>query len=140
MKTKDTPKQYVIYSRKSKFTGKGESIENQIELCRQYIAMHFGEDAAENVLVYEDEGFSGGNLERPQFKKMMKDSQKIAFAAIVVYRLDRISRNIGDFAKLIEDLGLRQYIAMHFARKRGKRAVYETRLFRGNLSAHSSRK
>ncbi|MGI5980323.1 MAG: recombinase family protein, partial [Dysosmobacter sp.] len=43
--------------------------------------------------------------ERPQFKKMMKDSQKIAFAAIVVYRLDRISRNIGDFAKLIEDLG-----------------------------------
>ena len=71
--------------------------------CRQYIAMHFGEEAAENVLVYED--FSGGNLERPQFKKMMKDSQKIAFAAIVVYRLDRISRNIGDFAKLIEDLG-----------------------------------
>ena len=55
MKTKDTPKQYVIYSRKSKFTGKGESIENQIELCRQYIAMHFGEEAAENVLIYEDE-------------------------------------------------------------------------------------
>ena len=53
MKPKDTPKQYVIYSRKSKFTGKGESIENQIELCRQYIAMHFGEDASENVLVYE---------------------------------------------------------------------------------------
>ncbi len=64
MKTKDKPqaKQYVIYSRKSKFTGKGESIENQIELCRQYIAMHFGEDAAEHALVYEDEGFSGGNL------------------------------------------------------------------------------
>ena len=102
MKTKDKPqaKQYVIYSRKSKFTGKGESIENQIELCRQYIAMHFGEEAAENVLVYED--FSGGNLERPQFKKMMKDSQKIAFAAIVVYRLDRISRNIGDFAECAE--------------------------------------
>lgn len=68
--------------------------------CRQYIAMHFGEEAAENVLVYED--FSGGNLERPQFKKMMKDSQKIAFAAIVVYRLDRISRNIGDFAERAE--------------------------------------
>ena len=55
MKTKDTPKQYVIYSRKSKFTGKGESIENQIELCRQYIAMHFGEDAAEKALSNEDE-------------------------------------------------------------------------------------
>ena len=49
-----------------------------------------------------DEGFSGGNLERPRFKKMMKDSQKIAFAAIVVYRLDRISRNIGDFAERAE--------------------------------------
>ena len=34
MKTKDTPKQYVIYSRKSKFTGKGESIENQELLCK----------------------------------------------------------------------------------------------------------
>ena len=73
MKTTDKPqvKQYVIYSRKSKFTGKGESIENQIELCRLYIAMHFGEAEAEHALVYEDEGFSGGNLERQQFKLMM---------------------------------------------------------------------
>ena len=100
-------KQFVIYSRKSKFTGKGESIENQIEMCRQYIATHYSEEEAEAALVYEDEGFSGGNLERPKFKKMMSDSQKIEFAAIVVYRLDRISRNIGDFAKLIEDLGNR---------------------------------
>ncbi len=100
-------KQFVIYSRKSKFTGKGESIENQIEMCRQYIATHFSQEEAEAALVYEDEGFSGGTLERPKFKKMMEDSQKIQFAAIVVYRLDRISRNIGDFAKLIEDLGNR---------------------------------
>ncbi len=54
--------------------------------------------------MYEDEGFSGGNLERPQFRMMMRDAQKKNFAAIVVYRLDRISRNIGDFAKLIEEL------------------------------------
>ena len=104
---KKTIKQFVIYSRKSKFTGKGESIENQIEMCRQYIATHYSEEEAETALVYEDEGFSGGTLERPKFKKMMSDSQKIDFAAIVVYRLDRISRNIGDFAKLIEDLGNR---------------------------------
>ena len=106
MKEKEV-KQYVIYSRKSKFTGKGESIENQIEMCRKYIATHFGEVEAKRALVFEDEGFSGGNLERPQFKKMMKESQKTKFAAIVVYRLDRISRNIGDFAKLI---GNRLYI------------------------------
>ncbi len=107
MKTKEL-KQYVIYSRKSKFTGKGESIGNQVEMCRQYIAAHFSVEEAEAALVYEDEGFSGGNLERPQFKKMMQDSHKKKFAAIVVYRLDRISRNIGDFAKLIEDLGDRK--------------------------------
>lgn len=100
-------KRFVIYSRKSRFTGKGESIGNQIELCRQYIAAHYSKEEAEAALIYEDEGFSGGTLERPQFKKMMKDSQKIPFAAIVVYRLDRISRNIGDFAKLIEELGNR---------------------------------
>ncbi len=103
----ETKNQFVIYSRKSKFTGKGESIENQIELCRQYIASRHGEEAAEAALVYEDEGFSGGNLDRPQFKKMMEDSQKMNFSAIVVYRLDRISRNIGDFAKLIEELNER---------------------------------
>ena len=69
MKTKDKPqaKQYVIYSRKSKFTGKGESIENQIELCRQYIAMHFGEDAAENVLVYEDATVIIGLKQNPKY-------------------------------------------------------------------------
>ncbi len=94
----------AIYSRKSKFTGKGESIENQIELCKEYIRMHYGETAAENSVVYEDEGFSGGNLNRPDFKKMMEAAKKHKFKAIVVYRLDRISRNISDFSALIEEL------------------------------------
>lgn len=101
-------KRFVIYSRKSRFTGKGESIENQIELCRQYIATHYGEAEAKAALVYEDEGFSGGTLERPQFKRMMEESYRTQFTAIVVYRLDRISRNIGDFAKLIDDLSHRE--------------------------------
>ena len=99
-----TTEPFVIYSRKSKFTGKGESIENQIEMCRQHIRTQYGDKAAENALVYEDEGFSGGTLERPKFKKMMADAKEKHFKAIVVYRLDRISRNIGDFAKLIEQL------------------------------------
>lgn len=51
--------QVAIYSRKSKFTGKGESIGNQVELCKEYIRGHYGEDAARNVVVFEDEGFSG---------------------------------------------------------------------------------
>ena len=39
-------RQFVIYSRKSKFTGKGESIENQVEMCRQYIAAHYSQEEA----------------------------------------------------------------------------------------------
>lgn len=94
----------AIYSRKSKFTGKGESIDNQVELCKEYIRMHYGESALENIIIYEDEGFSGGNLNRPDFKKMMEVARKHKFKAIIVYRLDRVSRNISDFAGLIEEL------------------------------------
>lgn len=94
----------AIYSRKSKFTGKGESIGNQVELCKDYIRMHYGDNEAEQAIVYEDEGFSGGNLNRPDFKKMIKAAKEHKFKAIIVYRLDRISRNISDFAGLIEEL------------------------------------
>ena len=94
----------AIYSRKSKFTGKGESIGNQVELCKEYVRVHYGDAAVDKVVVYEDEGFSGGNLNRPDFKKMMDAAKKRKIKAIIVYRLDRISRNISDFASLIEEL------------------------------------
>ena len=101
-KTADT---IAIYSRKSRYTGKGESIGNQIDLCREYIRTHYGDAAAQQAVVFEDEGFSGGNLNRPDFKKMMTAAKERKFKAIVVYRLDRISRNISDFSSLIEELG-----------------------------------
>lgn len=94
----------AIYSRKSKFTGKGESIGNQVELCKEHIRNLFGEGYVERCVVFEDEGFSGGNLMRPAFQKMMADVRKHKFKAIVVYRLDRISRNISDFAGLTDEL------------------------------------
>lgn len=94
----------AIYSRKSKFTGKGESIGNQVELCTEYITSHYGQDEKDNVQVFEDEGFSGKNLNRPAFKKMIDLAKAKKIKMIVVYRLDRISRNIGDFANLIEEL------------------------------------
>ena len=94
----------AIYSRKSKFTGKGESIGNQIELCREYIRANHGQADADAAAVYEDEGFSGGNLERPAFKRMLRAARERKFKAVVVYRLDRISRNISDFSGLIEEL------------------------------------
>ena len=68
----------AIYSRKSKFTGKGESIGNQVELCKEYVRVHFGDAAVDKVVVYEDEGFSGGNLNRPDFKKMKNVSSKLS--------------------------------------------------------------
>lgn len=94
----------AIYSRKSRFTGKGESIGNQIELCREYVRSHYGEDWLDRIVIFEDEGFSGGNLNRPDFQKMMHSVRTRQFRAIIVYRLDRISRNISDFAGLIDEL------------------------------------
>ena len=94
----------AIYSRKSRFTGKGESIGNQVELCRAYIAAHEGPEALASLAVYEDEGFSGGNLNRPAFQAMMKAAREKRIRAVIVYRLDRISRNISDFAALIGTL------------------------------------
>lgn len=94
----------AIYSRKSKFTGKGESIGNQVELCKEYVRNMFGQEYVDRCVVFEDEGFSGGNLQRPDFKRMMEDVRKRKFKAIVVYRLDRISRNINDFTGLIDEL------------------------------------
>lgn len=101
---KNSTDSIAIYSRKSKYTGKGESIGNQIELCKEYIRAHYGDDALDHLVVYEDEGFSGGNLNRPDFKKMMAAAKERKFKAIIVYRLDRISRNISDFSSLIEEL------------------------------------
>ena len=98
-------KEYAIYSRKSKFTGKGESVENQIEMCREYIKLHFGKEASVGAMIFEDEGYSGKSLARPQFSNMMKAVNENKICAIVCYRLDRISRNIGDFSNLITKLG-----------------------------------
>ncbi len=93
----------AIYSRKSKFTGKGESIENQIEMCRDYAEKHCGPSDLEYT-IYEDEGFSGGNVDRPRFQQMLQDAKSKKFDVLICYRLDRVSRNIADFSSLIEEL------------------------------------
>ena len=58
----------AIYSRKSRFTGKGESVGNQVDMCRAYIRTAFGDRYADTAVIFEDEGFSGGNLNRPGFR------------------------------------------------------------------------
>lgn len=95
---------FFIYSRKSVYTGKGESIENQIEMCKQYILTKFPDVANADITVYEDEGFSAKNTDRPQFQHMLRDIKLKKPDFVVCYRLDRISRNVSDFSTLIEDL------------------------------------
>ena len=96
--------QFFIYSRKSVYTGKGESIENQIEMCKQYIHSKFSDVSDADITVYEDEGFSAKNTDRPQFQQMLRDIKLKKPDFVVCYRLDRISRNVSDFSSLIEDL------------------------------------
>ena len=98
---------FFIYSRKSVLTDRGESIENQVEMCRKYIFANYPGSTDTNILTYEDEGFSGKDLDRPQFRRMMADMERRRPDCLVCYRLDRVSRNVGDFAALIEDLNSR---------------------------------
>ena len=94
---------FFIYSRKSKFTGKGESVENQIQLCKEYIERMFGSLDKHEIMVFEDEGFSGKNLARPQFQRMLSLVHQKKADYVICYRLDRVSRNVSDFSSLIED-------------------------------------
>ncbi len=91
----------AIYSRKSKLTEKGESIENQIDMCSEYAKAHFENT---NILVYEDEGYSGGNIDRPQFKGLIEDIKAKKIDVLMCYRLDRISRNVSDFSSTLKVL------------------------------------
>lgn len=97
-------KKHVIYSRKSKYTGKGESVENQIELCKQKILSKFPDINEDSIVILSDEGFTGANTNRPGFQKMMELVKDNKILSITCYRLDRISRNVGDFCNTITEL------------------------------------
>lgn len=103
----------AIYTRKSKFTGKGESIENQIEKCKKFIEFKFNVDS-ENIEIFIDEGFSGKNEDRPRYQDMMKKIKNKEINSIVIYQLNRLGRNARDIhntMQLCEDLGTIIYSA-----------------------------
>lgn len=101
----DTKRKYIaIYSRKSKYTGLGESTQNQIEMCINYITTKFGSEKEKYIKIYEDEGFSGANTNRPNFQQMINDLKSGTFSMLIVYKLDRISRNVLDFCSLKDTL------------------------------------
>lgn len=95
-------KRIAIYSRKSKFTGKGDSIENQIEMCKDHVKTFISKEV--EFIIYEDEGFSGGNINRPRFKELIQDVRNNKLDLLICYRLDRISRNVADFSSVLEIL------------------------------------
>ena len=96
-------KKIAIYSRKSKETDTGESIKNQINICKEYFLRQYAKCTFE---IFEDEGFSGGNTNRPAFKRMMQLAEHKQFDIIAAYKIDRISRNTLDFLTMFEKLKL----------------------------------
>ena len=103
----------AIYTRKSKFTGKGESIENQIEKCKKFIEFKFNIDS-KSVNIFIDEGFSGKNEDRPEYQRMMNQIKSKQINSIVIYQLNRLGRNARDIhntMQLCDDLGTIIYSA-----------------------------
>ena len=85
----------AIYARQSVDKKDSISIESQIEFCRHELK---GGAARE----YQDKGFLGKNTDRPQFQQLVSDIEAGLIARVVVYKLDRISRSILDFAKMMD--------------------------------------
>lgn len=85
----------AIYSRKSKFTGKGESIENQILKCKKFSEFKFEVDP-DNVEIYIDEGYTGKNENRPAYQDMMSKVKSGEIKHIILYQLNRFGRNARD--------------------------------------------
>jgi DNA invertase Pin-like site-specific DNA recombinase len=95
----------AVYTRKSTDEGLDKefnTLDAQREACEAYVASQRAEGW---VLVrdrYDDGGFSGGTLERPALKRLLADIEQGTVDVIVVYKIDRLSRSLMDFAKLVE--------------------------------------
>ena len=89
----------AIYARKSVERENSISCETQIEYC---MAMLKPEERDEKILKYIDNGFSGGNVNRDGFRKMIHQIEQGKISKVLVYRLDRISRSLSDFVNILE--------------------------------------
>ena len=86
----------AVYGRQSVDRKDSISIESQIEFCEYELK-------GENYKAYTDKGYSGKNTDRPKFQQLMADIQRGLIKKVVVYKLDRISRSILDFATMMEE-------------------------------------
>ena len=95
----------AVYTRKSTEEGlemEFNSLDAQREACEAYIASQKGEGWLLTPDRYDDGGYSGGNLERPALKRLMEAIEARRIDIVVVYKIDRLTRALIDFAKLIE--------------------------------------
>ncbi len=108
--TNDTPslttkKRCAIYTRKSTDEGLDQeynSLEAQRDSALAFISSQRHEGWIANDDGYDDGGFSGGNTNRPALKRLLADVEDRRIDVVVVYKIDRLSRSLSDFAKMVD--------------------------------------
>ncbi|MET0183188.1 MAG: recombinase family protein [Caulobacterales bacterium] len=97
----------AIYTRTSTEEGLSQdfnSLHAQAEACAAYIASQAGEGWQKARKVYEDGGYSGGALNRPALLELLDEIKSGKIDVVVVYKVDRLTRSLADFAKIVEIL------------------------------------
>ena len=100
----------AIYTRKSTEHGLEQefnSLDAQREACEAYIKSQASLGWKVLPQPYDDPAYSGGNLDRPALKKLLRDIEAGRIDVVVVYKIDRLTRSLADFAKLVETFDAR---------------------------------
>src|SRR5450756_354082 len=95
----------AIYTRKSSEEGLEQdfnSLDAQREACAAYVLSQQHEGWRAIPTCYDDGGYSGGNMDRPALKKLLEDIDQKKIKVVVVYKVDRLTRALADFAKIVE--------------------------------------
>lgn len=92
----------AIYPRKSVYRDNSDSVQVQVQMCKDYSNIIYKDKEVEFRVYDKDEGFSGKNTNRPSFKELMNDIKNDIIDAVIVYKLDRISRNVQQFSSMYE--------------------------------------
>ena len=102
---KSQPRRCAIYTRKSSEEGLEQdfnSLHAQREGCEAFIKSQYGEGWRLVRAAYDDGGFSGGTMERPALQRLLADIRERVIDVVVVYKVDRLTRSLADFAKMVE--------------------------------------
>jgi DNA invertase Pin-like site-specific DNA recombinase len=100
----------AIYTRKSSEEGLDQnfnSLHAQREACEAYVLSQAGEGWSAIRTLYDDGGYSGGSMDRPALKQLMVDIGAGKIDVVVVYKVDRLTRSLADFAKIVEQFDAR---------------------------------